>query len=132
MLLAPVVAWEISEPPTTPRGTSRSGPGLTTFMALEVHPRGLAAGHVEHLAVDVVRPRRAQQEDRAGRLLRRARPAEGDEHRPHAAQLLGDAELHLLAVDLHDVVVGLRGGQPGLDEPEGDRVAVDLELAPLL
>src|SRR5215212_10796706 len=36
MLLAPVVACEISEPPTTPRGTSRSGPGLTTFMSVAV------------------------------------------------------------------------------------------------
>src|SRR5215204_4805739 len=34
MLVAPVVAWEISAPPTTPRGTSRSSSlGLTTLMA---------------------------------------------------------------------------------------------------
>src|SRR5437588_6750129 len=32
MFLAPVLAWEISDPPTTPRGTSRSAPGLTTFI----------------------------------------------------------------------------------------------------
>src|SRR5918997_4824929 len=33
MFVAPVVAWEISAPPTTPRGTSRSSSlGLTTFM----------------------------------------------------------------------------------------------------
>src|ERR1700757_3849477 len=32
MFCAPVEAWEISLPPTTPRGTSRSGPGLTTFI----------------------------------------------------------------------------------------------------
>src|SRR5438105_2978203 len=32
MLCAPAVACEISAPPTTPRGTSRSGPGLTTLM----------------------------------------------------------------------------------------------------
>src|SRR5579875_2586989 len=32
MFCAPVVIWETSEPPTTPRGTSRSAPGLTTFM----------------------------------------------------------------------------------------------------
>src|SRR3954447_23894622 len=31
MLWAPVVACETSAPPTTPRGTSRSSPGLTTF-----------------------------------------------------------------------------------------------------
>src|SRR5215212_4561231 len=131
MLLAPVVAWETSEPPTTPRGVSRSGPGLTTFIS-EVHARELPAGHVDDLAVDEVRPWRAEQEDRARGLLRRARAAERDEHRAHAAQLLGDAELDLLAVDLHDVLVGLRRGEPRLDEPERDRVAVDLELAPLL
>src|SRR5947209_5775164 len=33
MFCASVVAWDISLPPTTPRGTSRSAPGLTTFMA---------------------------------------------------------------------------------------------------
>src|SRR5918998_1094736 len=34
MLVAPAVAWEISAPPTTPRGTSRSSAlGLTTLMA---------------------------------------------------------------------------------------------------
>src|SRR6516225_11069202 len=32
MFWAPAVTCEISAPPTTPRGTSRSGPGLTTFM----------------------------------------------------------------------------------------------------
>src|SRR5215211_6196010 len=33
MFVAPVVAWEISAPPTTPRGTSRSSSlDLTTFM----------------------------------------------------------------------------------------------------
>src|SRR5215208_8343184 len=33
MFVAPVVAWEISAPPTTPRGTSRSSSlGFTTFM----------------------------------------------------------------------------------------------------
>src|SRR3712207_2126460 len=126
MLCAPAVAWEISDPPRTPRGTSRSGPGLTTFMS-EVHARELAAGHVEHLAVHEVRPRRAEEEDAAGGLLGRAGAPERDEHRAHAAQLLGDAELDLLAVDLHDVLVGLGRGKPRLDEAEGHRVAVDLE-----
>src|SRR4051795_12919409 len=32
MLVAPAVACEISEPPRMPRGTSCSGPGLTSFM----------------------------------------------------------------------------------------------------
>src|SRR4051795_12936237 len=41
MFVAPVVAWEISAPPTTPRGTSRSSSlGFTTFMSgsLRVEP----------------------------------------------------------------------------------------------
>src|SRR5450755_3848883 len=33
MLCAPAVVCEISAPPTTPRGVSRSGPGLITLMA---------------------------------------------------------------------------------------------------
>src|SRR5206468_12285937 len=40
MFWAPVVAWEISDPPTTPRGTSRSLPGLTTFIAPSLTPLG--------------------------------------------------------------------------------------------
>src|SRR3954451_24372062 len=32
MFVAPAVACEISEPPRMPRGTSCSGPGLTSFM----------------------------------------------------------------------------------------------------
>src|SRR5947209_12808170 len=39
MCCAPAVAAEISEPPTTPRGISRSAPGLTTLMG-RVYPRG--------------------------------------------------------------------------------------------
>src|SRR5689334_5027928 len=49
MLSAPAVVCEISAPPTTPRGTSRSGPGLTTFM-----PRTLpAAGRPPQRAADL-------------------------------------------------------------------------------
>src|SRR3954468_9225833 len=32
MFVAPAVAWEISEPPRIPRGTSCSAPGFTSFM----------------------------------------------------------------------------------------------------
>src|SRR5215213_4360654 len=141
---APVVACEISDPPTTPRGTSRSSPdGLTTFMAAAYargrsaasgsgrHAGELAAGDVEHLAVHEVRPRRAQEEHARGRLLGRAGAAEGDDHRGHGAHLLRDAELHLLPVDLHRVVGLLGGGEARLDPAEGDGVDVDLELAPL-
>ena len=35
----------------------------------EVHPSELPAGHVQHLAVDVVGPGRAQEEDRSRGLL---------------------------------------------------------------
>src|SRR5215207_2068379 len=131
-LVASVVAWEISDPPTTPRGVSRSSwEGLTSLMSGR-HTRELAARDVEHLAVHEVRPGRAEEEDAAGGLLRRARAAERDEHLRHAAQLVGDAELHLLATDLHGVRLLLGRGQARLDEAEGDGVAVDLELAPLL
>src|SRR3712207_7217741 len=84
MFEEPAVAWETSLPPTTPRGTSRSSPDdLTSLMGrtLRLHPGQLAAGDVEHLAVDVVRPRRAQEEDAARRLLRGARaPERSEEH----------------------------------------------------
>ena len=64
----------------------------------EVHPAELTAGHVQHLAVDVVGPGRAQEEDAAGGLLGGRRPAERDQHRRHLPHLLGDAELDLLAL----------------------------------
>src|SRR3712207_4259066 len=92
------------------------------------HAGELPARDVQGLAVHVVRPGRAQEEDAAGGLLRGARPPERDEHRGHAAQLVGDAELDLLAPDLHDVGVLLGGRQAGFDVAEGDRVDVDLEL----
>ncbi len=80
----------------------------------------------------VVAPRRAQEEHAAGGLLGRARASQRDQHRRHPAQLVGDAELDLLAADLHHVVLDLRRRQARLDVAEGDRVDVDLELAPLL
>src|SRR3954451_12678436 len=61
------------------------------------HPAELPARHVEHLAVDVVRPRRAEDEDAARGLLRRGAPPERDQHRRHLPHLLGNAELDLLA-----------------------------------
>src|SRR5215213_2724467 len=115
MLWAPVVAWEISAPPTTPRGRSRScSDGLTTLMGATQsrtgHPAEHAARDVQRLAVDVVRPRGAEEDHRAGGLLRRCGPADRDHHRGHPAHLLRDAELDLLAADLHLVLVvlGLR------------------------
>src|SRR5687768_12879234 len=99
---------------------------------LGIHPAELPAGHVDDLAVDVVRPRGAEEEHRAGRLLGRGRAAERDDHRGHRAHLLGDAELDLLALALDRPALLLRGGEARLDEAEGDGVDVDLELAPLL
>src|SRR5579862_1517968 len=65
MFCAPVVACEISDPPTTPRGTSRSAPGLTTFIGRGETRRptwpaslptlAIAAGLRRHL--DLERPR---------------------------------------------------------------------------
>src|SRR5215208_2802584 len=123
--VAPVVAWEISDPPATPRGVSRSSAeGLTSLMSGR-HTRELAAGDVEHLTVHEVRPRRAEEEDASGGLLRRAGAAERDEHRRHPAHLVRDAELDLLPADLHHVVGVLGGGEPRLDVAEGDGVDVD-------
>src|SRR4051812_40971252 len=96
------------------------------------HPGELATGHVQHLAVHVVGPRRAEEEHAAGGLLGRPRPPERDQHRGHPAQLVRDAELDLLAADLHRVRLFLGGGQTRLDVAERDGVHVDLELAPFL
>src|SRR3981189_1493274 len=103
----PVVARDTSWPPTTPRGSSWGPPGLITFMGrtLGRHAGELPAGDVQRLPVDVVAPRRAQEEHAAGGFLRRARAAQRDQHRRHAAHLVGNAELHRLAVDLHLVGV---------------------------
>src|SRR5215217_6366749 len=132
MLVAPVVALEISDPPTTPRGVARSSAeGLTSFMSGS-HTGELPTGDVEDLPVDEVRPRRAEEEDAAGGLLGRAGASERDEQRRHLPKLLGDAELHGLAVDLHRVVRFLCRRQTRVDEAERNGVDVDLELAPLL
>src|SRR5258706_14950628 len=67
MLWAPAVACEISAPPTTPRGTSRSAAGLTTFTAGSL--RWTAASDVETV-VEPLRPA-------GGRARRDAPPAAG-------------------------------------------------------
>src|SRR5207302_7459356 len=78
---------------------------IPTLWGLRGHPAELPAGHVEHLAVHEVRPRGAQEEDAPGRLLRRSRAAQRDQHRAHSPQLLGNPQLDLLAADLHHVRV---------------------------
>src|SRR5437588_5400820 len=105
---------------------------IPTLWGLRGHPAELPAGHVEHLTVHEVRPRGAQEEDAAGRLLRRPGTTQRDQHRAHSPQLLGNPQLDLLAADLHHVGVLLGRGQAGLDEAERDGVDVDLELPPLL
>ena len=86
-----------------------------------------------HLAVHVVGEPGAEEEHRRRGLLGLGGAAERDDHRGHRPHLLGDPEVDLLAVaDLDLLALLLRLRQPGLDEAEGDRVAVDLEPAPLL
>src|ERR1700757_1977278 len=51
MFAAPVEAWEISLPPTTPRGTSRSGPGLMTFIEQVLTARPSWAASLPPLAL---------------------------------------------------------------------------------
>src|SRR3954464_7201454 len=76
MFVAPAVACDISEPPRMPRGTSCSGPGLTSFMP------GLPRGRSGDGEI-VVQPLRALGADpvverlRAGVVGRRL-PGQGD------------------------------------------------------
>src|SRR4051812_41770593 len=87
MFVAPAVACETSLPPTTPRGTARSGPGFTTLMAasllrqveLVVHPLAALGGRavVDLLRAEVVRRGDPFEFDGAGRP--RAFDACGDE-----------------------------------------------------
>src|SRR3954462_14707713 len=95
-------------------------------VALCRHAGELATGDVQGLAVDVVAPWRTQEEDAAGGLLRGAGPAQRDQHGRHPAQLVRDAELHLLATDLHRVGLFLGRGQSGLDVAEGTALTLIL------
>src|SRR3954469_20987061 len=99
MFVAPAVACEISEPPRMPRGTSCSGPGLTSFMPglprgrsgdgeIVVQPLRApgADAVVERLGAGVVERRLPRQRDGAvraaalgaGRDQRLADPAAAD------------------------------------------------------
>src|SRR5436190_144604 len=56
MFVAPAVAWEISEPPRMPRGTSCSAPGLTSFMRATL-PRSSSPGSGDRkIVVQPLRP----------------------------------------------------------------------------
>src|SRR5215203_4004295 len=116
MLVAPAVDWEISAPPTTPRGTSRSSPlALTTLMrrSLRVEPvvDGLRAGVVL---------RRLPRQPR-GAPLPAGRPAALDQRvgRAGAAGLRGDEQV----VHEPDAPRAERRPQPE-DGGEADRAAV--------
>src|SRR3954452_17642490 len=85
---------------------------------LRGHPAELTTGHVQHLAVDVVRPGRAEEEDGPGGFLGAGRTPQWDDHRRHLAQLLGDAQLDLLAVLASTARLFLRRRQTRLDEAE--------------
>src|SRR5690348_3629750 len=65
-----------------------------------VHAPELPAGDVQHLAVDVVRQLRREEEDGARRLGGLRRAPERDDHRRHSTLLLRDPELDLLAAAL--------------------------------
>src|SRR5215203_2872438 len=128
MLVAPVVAWEISAPPTTPRGTSRSSPlALTTLMrrSLRVEPvvqpllPGAADPVVDGLRAGVVLRRLPRQP--RGAPLPAGRPAALDQRvgRPGAAGLRGDEEV----VHEPDAPRAERRPQPE-DGGEADRAAV--------
>src|SRR5438105_1927004 len=62
----------------------------------------------------------------------RTAPAERDRERRHLAHLLGDPQLDLAPAGLDRFPLLLGRGEARLDEAEGNRVDVDLELAPLL
>src|ERR1035437_6880928 len=96
------------------------------------HATEQPAGDVQGLPVDIVGPRRAQEEDASGGLVGAGGSTERDQHGGPLGHLLGDAELDRLPVLLHGVLVDLGLREARVDEAEGDGVDVDLELAPLL
>src|SRR3954468_13285536 len=107
MVVAPAVAWEISEPPRMPRGTSCSGPGLTSFMP--ALPRGRSGdGEI------VIQPLRALGADpvverlRAG-VVERGLPRQRDGAGRAAA--LGARADHPLADPAAAGPAGLRGDE---------------------
>src|SRR5829696_834024 len=91
-----------------------------------------SAGHLEHLAGDVVAEGRGEEEDGAGRLLGRAAAPRGDEPEGDFAVGLRDAERDVGRLAREPLARLLRLRQPRLDEAEGDGVDLDVELPPLL
>src|SRR5215210_5696704 len=128
MLVAPVVAWEISAPPTTPRGTSRSSPlALTTLMrrSLRVEPvvqpllAGAADPVVDGLRAGVVLRRLPRQPGCAPLSAGGAAALDQRVRRPCAARLRRHEEV----VHEPDALRAERRPQPE-DGGEPDRAAV--------
>src|SRR4051794_39762049 len=102
MFTAPVVAWEISAPPTTPLGTSRSSSlGLTTFMARSLRVEPVVEPLLPRAADPVVdRPRacvvlRGLPRQARGAALQAGRATALDQRlgRPAAARVRRDEEV---------------------------------------
>ena len=86
-------------PPPSPRTDARLRVARPLRDRSSCHPRRLAAVHRQHLALDEVRPRRAEEEDRA-RCLLRCRPAsERDDLRCPLAVSPRDSERDLDVAD---------------------------------
>src|SRR3954454_16722858 len=85
MFVAPAVAWETSEPPRMPRGTSCSAPGLTSFMRAAL-PRSSSPGSGDRkIVVQPLRPLGADavvERLRAGVVERRLPGERGGAVRP--------------------------------------------------
>src|SRR5215207_8149126 len=128
MLVAPAVDWEISAPPTTPRGTSRSSPlALTTLMrrSLRVEPvvqpllAGAADAVIDGLRAAVVLRRLPRQPRRAPLAAGRAAALDERVGRPGAACLGRDEQV----VHEADAARAERRPEPE-DGGEPDRAAV--------
>ena len=104
--VAPVVAWEISDPPMIPRGVSRSSAdGLTSLMSvMPVNCPPVMLSTCPWTKFDHGEQRKKTPPAASSGVP--GRPS-GISIEAIAAHLVGDAELDLLAVDLHLVLVDL-------------------------
>src|SRR5690242_363568 len=115
MFVAPVVACEISAPPTTPRGTSRSSSlGFTTLMAVSLRRKPVVEPLLARAAdavIDLLRPRvvlGGLPRDLGGAALPAGLAAALDQHlrRAAAAPLGRDEEV------VHEPDAGRAGRRP--------------------
>mmetsp|Transcript_4065 Transcript_4065/g.12229 ORF Transcript_4065/g.12229 Transcript_4065/m.12229 type:complete len:291 (+) Transcript_4065:107-979(+) len=84
------------------------------------------------MPIDVAAEGGGEHQDGSCRLLRLPESAEGDELLEHSDDVARDAELHVLPADLHCLSRLAVSSQPCLNEAEGDRIAADVVLTPLL